>query len=163
MPTYYGAGTHRLIYKAVSFTTGLTVTGYIWNAALTKSALQTFTEVSDGLYYLDYNFAATGTYFGKFYEGGSATVSGSFIVESSLSDILSLLDDARSEPGDGVPPVNPDAMTKIDYLYKFLRNKVETTDTRIHIYDDGGTNKDQSSVISDDGTTFTRGEFGAGD
>lgn len=77
--------------------------------------------------------------------------------------VQSLLDDARTEPGDTAPPVNPDAMTKIDYLYKFLRNKIETTATRIHIYDDAGTNKDHSSVISDDATTFTRGEFGAGD
>ena len=79
------------------------------------------------------------------------------------SSILSLLDDARTEPGDTAPPVNPDAMTKIDYVYKFLRNKIETTATRIHVYDDAGTNKDHSAVISDDGTTFTRGEFAAGD
>jgi len=83
--------------------------------------------------------------------------------DTKLTSILALLDDARTEPGDVAPPVNPDAMTKIDYLYKFLRNKIETTATRIHVYDDAGTNKDQSSVISDDGTTFTRGEFGAGD
>ena len=80
-----------------------------------------------------------------------------------IDSIISLLDDARSEPGDVAPPVNPDAMTKIDYLYKFLRNKIETTATRIHVYNDAGTNKDQTSVISDDGTTFTRGEFDAGD
>jgi len=83
--------------------------------------------------------------------------------DTKLTSILSLLDDARGEPGDVAPPVNPDLATKIDYLYKFLRNKIETTATRIHVYDDAGTNKDQSSVISDDGTTFTRGEFGAGD
>jgi len=80
-----------------------------------------------------------------------------------LDAILAMLNDARTEPGDTAPPVNPDAMTKLDYLYKFLRNKIETTSTRIHVYNDAGDNIDHSSVISDDATTFTRGEFAAGD
>ena len=84
-------------------------------------------------------------------------------IDTVVDAILAMLDDARTEPGDIAPPVNPDAMTKLDYLYKFLRNKIETTSTRIHVYDDAGANKDHSSVISDDAVTFTRGEFGAGD
>jgi len=84
-------------------------------------------------------------------------------LSTEIAAIISLLDDARSEPGDTAPPVNADAMTKLDYLYKFMRNKIETTATRIHVYDDAGANKDHSSVISDDATTFIRGEFGAGD
>lgn len=84
-------------------------------------------------------------------------------IDTVVDAILAMLDDARTEPGDTAPPVNPDLATKIDYLYKFMRNKIETTSTRIHVYDDAGTNKDHSSVISDDGTTFSRGEFAAGD
>jgi hypothetical protein len=84
-------------------------------------------------------------------------------LDAILDAILAMLDDARTEPGDAAPPVNPDAMTKLDYLYKFMRNKIETTATRIHVYDDAGTNKDHTAVISDDATTFTRGEFAAGD
>jgi len=85
--------------------------------------------------------------------------------QSTIDAIIALLDDARGEPGDIAPPVNPDLATKIDYLYKFMRNKVETiTSTgRIHVYNDDGNNKDHSSVISDDGDVFTRGEFGVGD
>jgi len=85
--------------------------------------------------------------------------------QTTIDAIAALLDDARGEPGDGAPPVNADAMTKLDYLYKFMRNKVETiTSTgRIHVYSDSGLNKDHSSVISDDGDIFTRGEFGVGD
>ena len=85
--------------------------------------------------------------------------------QSTIDAIIALLDDARGEPGDIAPPVNPDLATKIDYLYKFMRNKVETITTtgRIHVYSDSGLNKDHSSVISDDGDIFTRGEFGAGD
>jgi len=87
MATLFGTDTHRLIYKALNFVTGLTVTAYIWNAALVQSALQTFTEVSDGLYYLDYNFAAAGTSFGKFYEGGVATISGTFRIDTKLDGL----------------------------------------------------------------------------
>jgi len=83
--------------------------------------------------------------------------------ELDLDAILALLDDARGEPGDAAPPVNPDLATKIDYLYKFMRNKIETTDSKIHVYNDAQDNKDHTANIEDNGTTFTRGEFGAGD
>jgi len=90
MSTYIGVTTHRMVYKAAAFATSKTVTAYIWNPSLTKSALQTFTEVSDGLYYLDYAFAVLGTHFGVFYENDVAMVSGVFrIVDKtgySLSD-----------------------------------------------------------------------------
>ena len=79
-----------------------------------------------------------------------------------LDATLAMLDDARTEPGQGAPPVNPDAMTKLDYLYKFLRNKIETTATTISVYDDAGSTVDQKSTIADNDTTFTRGEFGTG-
>jgi len=86
-------------------------------------------------------------------------------IDSIADAILALLDNARGEPGTGAPPVNPDAMTKLDYLYKFMRNKIETVTStgRIHVYDDAGSIKHHSSAISDDGNIFTRGEFGAGD
>jgi hypothetical protein len=81
---HYATGIHRIIYKAESFAVGLTVTAYIWNPSLTKSSLQTLTEVSDGFYYLDYSFSAYGMWFGKFYEGGVGKVSGTFnIVDTS--------------------------------------------------------------------------------
>ena len=85
--------------------------------------------------------------------------------QTQIDNIESLLDDARIEPGDIEPPASPDLATKIDYLYKFMINKVETvTDTgRIHVYSNSGLNKDHSSAISDNGNTFTRGKFGVGD
>jgi len=85
--------------------------------------------------------------------------------QTQIDSILALLDDARGEPGDIAPPVNPDLATKIDYLYKFMRNKIETVTStgRIHVYSDSGLNKDHSSIISDDGDIFTRGEFIVGD
>lgn len=83
-------------------------------------------------------------------------------VDTEVAAILALLDDARTEPGQGAPPVNPDLATKIDYLYKFLRNKVTQTSTLMTVYADDGTTADHKSTVSDDGTTYTRGEFVTG-
>jgi len=59
---FYGTGTRRIFYRSENFATGLTVTAYVWNTSLVKSALQTFIEISDGLYYLDYSFSVIGGY-----------------------------------------------------------------------------------------------------
>ena len=83
-------------------------------------------------------------------------------VDTEVAAILALLDDARGEPAQGSPPVNPDMATKVDYLYKFARNKVTQTATTLSIYDDAGTTVDHKSTVSDDGTTYTRGELATG-
>ena len=79
-----------------------------------------------------------------------------------LDSVLSLLDDARSEPGQGAPPVNPDAMTKLDYIYKAWRNKKTQTATTFSLFDDAGTTVDHKATVSDDGTTATIGEVATG-
>lgn len=76
--------------------------------------------------------------------------------------LLSLLDDARAEPGQGAPPVNPDAMTKLDYLYKAFRNRKAQTATQYSLYADDATTVDQKSVVSHDGTTVVVGEMATG-
>jgi hypothetical protein len=83
-------------------------------------------------------------------------------IDGIVDQLLALLDDARTEPGQGAPPVNPDAVTKIDYLYKAWRNKIEQTATEQTLYADDGTTADQRRTVSDDGTTFTAGEVGTG-
>ena len=84
MTTFLETGTKRLIYQSQEYAAGLTVTCYIWDPSLSKSALQTFTEVSDGFYYLDWNFSSAGVWFGKFYEDGTAKTSGVFRVEEQV-------------------------------------------------------------------------------
>jgi len=86
MAELYATGVSRILYKAEGFATGKTVTGYFWNPSLTKSALQTFTELEQGLYYLDYDFTVTGTYLSLFYENSVAKASGVFRV-TALNDI----------------------------------------------------------------------------
>jgi len=53
-------------------------------------------------------------------------------------------------------------MTKLDYLYKAWRNKKEQTSAAFSLYDDAGTTVDHQATVSDDGTTATFGEIGAG-
>jgi hypothetical protein len=76
--------------------------------------------------------------------------------------IKALLDDARGEPGQGAPPVNPDLATKIDYLYKAWRNRNTRTATEGRVYADDGTTLDHKATLSDDGTTFDRTEWISG-
>lgn len=81
MAELYTTGVNRILYKAEAFGTGKIVKAHFWNPSLDKSALQTFTEIEAlGIYYLDYNFAITGTYIGLFYENGAAKASGIFRV-----------------------------------------------------------------------------------
>lgn len=75
---------------------------------------------------------------------------------------LALLDDPRTEPGQGAPPVNPDLATKIDWLYKAWRNRKTQTATEFALYADDGTTKDQEAAVSSDGTTLVVGEMTTG-
>jgi hypothetical protein len=77
----------------------------------------------------------------------------------AVADELALLDDPRTEPGQGAPPVNPDTVTKIDYLYKSWRNKKTQTATLLSIFADDGTTVDHKSIVSSVGGTTTLGEL----
>lgn len=83
-------------------------------------------------------------------------------VDTEVAAILALLDDPRSEPGQGAPPVNPDAMTKIDYLYKMFRNKKTQDSTTFTLFADDGSTADQAATVSDAAGTATFGEMGTG-
>ena len=93
MVNLYFVGENRIFYKAASFAIGKTVTAYLWNPSMVKSALQTFTEIGEGLYYLDYNFVVEGNYVGKFYENGVAIISQIFRVNTISTQVASILDD----------------------------------------------------------------------
>ena len=60
------------------------------------------------------------------------------------------------------PGASTTMQAKLNYLYKFARNKIITSSAAISVYDDAGSVVDQKSTISDDGTNFTRGEFVTG-
>jgi hypothetical protein len=83
-------------------------------------------------------------------------------VNSTVNSVLAMLDDPRAEPGQGAPAVNADAMTKLDYLYKAWRNRSTLTSSEYKLYADNATTVDHKSAVSDDTTTYVRGEIATG-
>jgi hypothetical protein len=73
-----------------------------------------------------------------------------------------LATDTYAEPGQGAPAATTTLAAKINYLFKLMRNKIEQTATTLSVYDDAGTTVDQKSTVSDDATTYTRGEIVSG-
>ena len=78
-----------------------------------------------------------------------------------LDAVLAMIDDARGEPAAGAPPVNPDLATKIDYLYKWTRNKKDNNGTTTNFYADDGSTVDHTQAVSSAAGTVTKGEIGA--
>jgi len=81
-------------------------------------------------------------------------------VNAEVVDALNV--DTYAEPGQGAPAATTSLVAKINYLYKAWRNKTEQTATTTSLYDDAGTTVDQKAMVSDDGTTFIKGEQGTG-
>lgn len=79
-----------------------------------------------------------------------------------LDAILAMLDNARAEPSQGAPPVNPDAMTKLDYLFKAWRNKSDQDASTYQLYADDASTVDQKATVSEAAGTVTKGEVGTG-
>lgn len=126
-------------------------------------------HINDGYYRLDLPDDAVDTDGGSLGVMVGGTVTGMVVIgcyiqlsASNIADVLSMLDDARAEPAQGTPPVNPDSMTKLDYLYKAWRNKSIQTATLLSLYADNGTTVDQKSIISDAAGVTTRGEMATG-
>jgi len=81
-------------------------------------------------------------------------------VNAEVVDALNT--DTYAEPGQGAPAATASLAAKIGYLYKAFRNKLTQTATTLSIYNDAGAVVDQKATVSDDATTFTRGEIGTG-
>ena len=67
-----------------------------------------------------------------------------------------------SDLATGAPSSTANIVTAINYLYEVLRNKTTTTATLVTIKKDDGSTDLMKSTISDDATTFTKGEFVSG-
>ncbi|GAG22738.1 unnamed protein product, partial [marine sediment metagenome] len=81
-------------------------------------------------------------------------------VNAQVLDVLNV--DVFVEPGQENPAATASLVTKISYLYKLMRNRIETTAALVSVYNDAGAVVDQKSTISDDGVTFVRDEFVTG-
>jgi len=163
MAELYDIGSNRVVYRAESFTAGKTVTAYFWNPSLAKSALQTFTEIELGLYYLDYNFASVGTYIGLFYENGVAKTTGIFRVIALPTTINEEIVDALNVDTHGEPSTPPAASSsiveKLSWLFALARNKIKQTSTQQTIRNDADDADIGTADVGDDSVTATRGKF----
>lgn len=81
-------------------------------------------------------------------------------VNAEVVDALNV--DTYAEPGQEAPGATVSLVKKIGYLYKFLRNKITQTATTLSIFADDASTVDQKATVSDDATTYTRGEIGSG-
>jgi hypothetical protein len=81
-------------------------------------------------------------------------------VNAEVVDVLAT--DTYAEPAQGAPAATATLAAKLNWMYKFLRNKITQTSTTLSVYDDAGTTVDHKATVSDDGTTYTRGEIASG-
>src|SRR5574343_312676 len=82
--------------------------------------------------------------------------------EINAEVVDALATDTYAEPGQGAPGATISLASKVGYLYKAWRNKSEQTATEYTLYNDNETTPGQQATVSDDSTTFTRGEMGTG-
>ena len=77
-------------------------------------------------------------------------------VNAEVVDCLNT--DTYVEPVQGTPPATASLAAKIGQLYKNYRNRKTTTSTQESLYNDDALTVDHKSALSDDGTTFSKGE-----
>ena len=68
MVVFFDGGINRVWYRPVNFLEGLDVKLRLWDPDLIKKDLIDFTELEEGLYYLDYSFNKRGSWIGIVYE-----------------------------------------------------------------------------------------------
>jgi hypothetical protein len=83
------------------------------------------------------------------------------IIDGVVDSILAKLNDNRVEPGQETPGSNIEPFEKLDFLYKWMRNKKDSDSTGENFYSDAGV-VDQKRVHSDDGSIFTKEEMVSG-
>lgn len=88
---------------------------------------------------------------------GSLATQAKADVNAEVVDALAT--DTYAEPGQGAPGATVSLSAKISYIYKGFRNKHTQTTTEYSLYADDASTVDQKATVSDDGTTFTRGEL----
>ena len=87
----YEPGRTRLFYKARGFREGTIVTAKFRDEELNLFPMQTFTELGEGLYYLDYCFPKTCAYVVIVYEDGIKTLARVFRVLSQFGKVYFLI------------------------------------------------------------------------
>ena len=81
-------------------------------------------------------------------------------VNAQVADVLKT--DTVAEMAQGSPPASPTMEQILNYMYRALRNKIQTTATETAVYNDAGSTKLIKATVSDDATTFTKNEYVSG-
>lgn len=80
-------------------------------------------------------------------------------VNAEVVDVMTV--DTIAELAQGLPPITPTIIQALMLAYMKLRDKVEQTSNLLEIHNDAGT-VITKAIVSDDGTTFTKGKLQAG-
>jgi hypothetical protein len=91
---------------------------------------------------------------------GSLAAQAKTDVNAEVLDVINT--DTFAEPGQEAPGTTISLARKIGYLYKAFRNRLTQTATEMNLYNDDATTVAQKSTVSDNGTTYDRGEIGSG-
>jgi hypothetical protein len=94
--------------------------------------------------------------------GSTAIATNVIGIASKKGTVDALNVDTYAEPGQSAPAATATLVTKIGFLYKAFRNKITQTVTTLSLFNDDAATVDQKSTVTDDGTTYTRGELGSG-
>lgn len=76
--------------------------------------------------------------------------------------VAALNTDTYAEPAQGTPAATTTLVGKIGFLYKAWRNKTTQDATTYSLFNDDAATVDHKGAVSDDGSTFTRGEIATG-
>ncbi len=79
----------------------------------------------------------------------------------SSTGITTIWAKAMVDLGAGAPAYNASALVALNTIYEMMRNQTWITATEIGVYKDNGSTILMESTISDDATTFKRGEYRA--
>lgn len=131
------------------------------------------TEISSGWYKASLDTTDIGTLGPLAVRGAVATiddvsvmfqvvVAGLTAAAVNAEVVDALATDTYAEPGQGAPAATTSLSAKINYLYKWARNKLANDGTTLKMYADDASTVDQKATVADDGTTFTRGEIASG-
>jgi len=81
-------------------------------------------------------------------------------VNAEMVDALNV--DTYAQPGQATPAATTTIRLMLAYLYKAYRNRHTQTATEYDLYNDDAVTVDQKAAVSDDATTFDRGEVATG-
>ncbi len=81
-------------------------------------------------------------------------------VNAEVLDVMNI--DTFAEPAQGAPGATISLAAKIGFMYKNWRNKKTSTATQESLLGDDAVTVDSKSVLSDNGTVFTKGEVATG-